>query len=587
MKIARIAIKNFLGIDHFDTTLTQPLLLVAGPNAAGKTSIAHGLRFVLADDLCRVTHKKEVKALVREGAKSGSVSVWINSADGPVEYTRSAATGHMTSKHPPPAMHPALPYCLDPPSFVELEAPAHLSFLYYLMGVNRSAASITKLLEERGHAASHIERIATHLSGGFAAAYTEAQGIAREAKGQWRELTGETYGEVKAGSWSRQAPEVDTSHMETLKQDIARFDDEIGKLQSRHGALIERAAERARLLKRTTETRRIAGDLEPRKAAVEECQKKFDELFADERGIREALAEAKTKVTIEAHAKQGAFFDCPVCGAHLNYSRGECAVGTPAAVDVSAEIAAAEERVKEIELALHEVASRKRIVDKLTVDALNAVGQAQAASNALADLAEEVSDGDPARDAGIEEQIGAVTATRAEAKRALDALERAAREHQQAAADTKRAGAIHEEIKAFTSLAAALAPDGLPGELLARALRPINERLRDSAVMAGWSSVSITTSGILVHSRHWALASGSERWRANAMIAEAIAYLSGIKCLVLDSMDILEPAQRAQALTWLVEVAKEHETIICMATLKAPPNNLPAAIQSVWLGEAA
>ena len=580
MKITRIVIKSFLGIDNLDITLHKPLLLVAGQNAAGKTSIAHGLRFVLADDLCRVTHKKEVKALVREGAKSGSVSVWINSADGPVEYTRSAATGHMTSKHPPPAMHPALPYCLDPPSFVELEAPARLSFLYYLMGVNRSAASITKLLEERGHAASRIERIATHLSGGFAAAYTEAQGIAREAKGQWRELTGETYGEVKAGSWSRQAPEVDTSHMEALKQDIARFNDEIGKLQSRRGALIERA----RLLKRTTETRRIAGDLEPRKAAVEECQKKFDDLVAEERAIREALAEAKTKVTVEAHAVQGTFGKCPACGESLVYSRGEFRAGKPVAVDVSAEIAAAEERVKEIELALHEVASRKRIVDKLTVDALNAVGQAQAASNALADLAEDVHEGDPARDAGIDEQIGAVSATRAEAQRALDALERAAREYQQAAADTKRAGAIHEEIKAFTSLAAALAPDGLPGELLARALRPINERLRDSAVMAGWSSVSITTSGILVHSRHWALASGSERWRANAMIGCAIAELSGIKAVVLDSGDILEPSERARCIAWLSAIAGEMDTVIIMMTLKAPPKNLPENVQICWLG---
>ncbi|MDQ3562707.1 MAG: AAA family ATPase [Pseudomonadota bacterium] len=578
MRINRIKIQNFLGISALDIKIDKPLLFIAGSNCSGKTSTAHALRFVLNDELCRVEHKKNIRELVKEGAKNGSVELTV---DG-VAYQRSAATGHIVSKDQPPKPHPALHYVLDPPAFAEMDANARLSFLYSLMGVNRSATSITKLLEERGHAKPHIERIETSLSGGFQAAHQHVKECITLLTGEWRGVTGENYGSVKAAAWSSEVPGVAPSDITRLKAEITKHEHEIGQLQARLGA----QKERTRFEQSMRETKRIARELEARTAATKECQKKMDDLTAEERQISEALGKAQAALTIESHAVQGSFFQCPACGESLVYSRGECKmVGNPVAVDVSAEIEATEAQVKELKLALTEVGNRKHIGDRLMVDTLNAVGQSQAATNALADL-KEAHESDTQGAAGVEEQITAMTAARAEARQALDQLEAATRNHHEAVNNTQRATALHEEIKALTTLAADLAPDGLPGELLSRAMRPINERLRDSSIMAGWSSVSITTNGILIHSRPWALASGSERWRANAMIAEAIAHLSGVQCFVLDSLDILEPAQRAQALGWLCEVAKDHETVIVLCTLKAQPKELPDTIQSVWLGGA-
>ncbi|MGK9630576.1 hypothetical protein O6383_24315, partial [Salmonella enterica subsp. enterica] len=81
-------------------------------------------------------------------------------------------------------------------------------------------------------------------------------------------------------------------------------------------------------------------------------------------------------------------------------------------------------------------------------------------------------------------------------------------------------------------IADALSPDGIPGEMLAEALGPMNARLGASAVAAGWSIPQITADmEITGDGRPYALLSESEKWRADAMIAEAVSYLSGLRLL--------------------------------------------------------
>ncbi len=126
----------------------------------------------------------------------------------------------------------------------------------------------------------------------------------------------------------------------------------------------------------------------------------------------------------------------------------------------------------------------------------------------------------------------------------------------------------------------------LLGELLAEALRPINDRLRHSAELTGWmqpvigADMTVTADG-----RPYALLSESEQWRVDAMLTEAIAQLSGLRLLVLDRLDVLDLPGRSQALAWMYELAAagELDTAILLATLKALPTNLPVAFRCHWL----
>ena len=81
------------------------------------------------------------------------------------------------------------------------------------------------------------------------------------------------------------------------------------------------------------------------------------------------------------------------------------------------------------------------------------------------------------------------------------------------------------------------------------------------------------------------LISKSQQWRVDAMIAEAISHLSGMRMLLLDGFDILEQQARGELLGWLDVLAEnaEIDTALVFGTLKEPPKGLPESIGVHWL----
>jgi hypothetical protein len=131
----------------------------------------------------------------------------------------------------------------------------------------------------------------------------------------------------------------------------------------------------------------------------------------------------------------------------------------------------------------------------------------------------------------------------------------------------------------------------IPGEILAEALEPLNARLRWSADVAEWPQVLIQPSmSILIAGnksgtvwRPYNLVSESEQWRVDAMVAEAITHLSGLRLLVLDRFDVLDLRGRGDLMAWLEAIAGEVDTAILFGTLKSLPANLPAVATAHWL----
>jgi len=175
---------------------------------------------------------------------------------------------------------------------------------------------------------------------------------------------------------------------------------------------------------------------------------------------------------------------------------------------------------------------------------------------------------------------------RAELQKSIRELEEAERAAQQADKRTADAAKHHADVQQWETIAAALAPDGIPGQMLGEALGPVNGRLVDSAFSTGWMNVAITSDmDITADGRAYALLSESERWRVDAMIAETIAHLSGEKLLVLDRVDVLDVEGREDLLFWLDDLASSGEIDTCLlfATLKALPAKLPDCIEAIWI----
>jgi uncharacterized coiled-coil protein SlyX len=151
---------------------------------------------------------------------------------------------------------------------------------------------------------------------------------------------------------------------------------------------------------------------------------------------------------------------------------------------------------------------------------------------------------------------------------------------------TKQAAQHHADVAAWDALADALGPDGIPGEMLAEALGPMNDRMAQSAADTEWPTVVIDADmAITAGGRAYRLLSESERWRVDAVLAEAVDNLSGAGLLVLDRFDVLDLAGRSQLLAWLDVLAEtgEIDTALVFGTLKALPANLPETIGAHWI----
>lgn len=143
---------------------------------------------------------------------------------------------------------------------------------------------------------------------------------------------------------------------------------------------------------------------------------------------------------------------------------------------------------------------------------------------------------------------------------------------------------LHEEILSWMQLAEAFDADGIPGEIISDKLKPINDRLRETAVLTGWDQVRISpTMEVEIGVLPYSLGSESAQWRAQAAIAEAISYVGEIGLLCLDRIDVLDVPNRSRLLKWVHKIAESHSTILLFGTLKERPAKLPPTFTLHWL----
>lgn len=572
MKITTIQTSNFLGARAVDVKLSAPVALFAGSNGAGKSSLQEAVRMALTGESVRVGMKKDFAALVTEGQESGFVEV--SAADGAYSVVLPAGKGiHSDSG--------ALPYVLDAQRFARLDPNERRAFLFGLMGLKTDGKAVRDRLLAKGCDAAKIEAVAPFLRAGFDAAQKEAQGKARECKAQWKTVTGgEAYGSVKAASWAAAKPEVGTAVLDQARANLAAVENEIEAETKRLGELQGRARQRAEQQAKLNGLRQQAG-MYARHA---------DKLARDEASLKEL--EEKVEAT---RAKAGmkpaqntAPHPCPHCGGMLLIHDGrieEWHEETLPHYDTEA-AAALPEYERALTLMQNAVANGKRDL-----------AAADSAARTLAELEDEAGEQeDEATDiAALEQRIAAIKHHRGNQQAAIRLMEESERRAVEADEKTARASALHLDVQAWEAIAAALAPDGIPGEMLAEALGPINYRLIASAEVAEWVPIQIGSDMSIAQvpdagkpvstTRPYALLSESEKWRADAMIAEAIAHLSGVRLLVLDRFDVLDLKGREDLLVWLDILAQDGEidTALIFGTLKGLPAQLPETVEAFWI----
>ncbi len=472
MKLNFLHIVGFQGIHSFSIEDPLPVVLITGPNACGKSSVRDAIQFALDGSSQRCGLIKDYAThLINDKTERKNALVTLQLDD--IEYQRKVATGEiMTDRQPDfPAI---MPWLIGTEKLPGSKHETMQRVITAASGVKVTGKQIKERLLDLGVSEPCLEHIGPFLRAGFAAGLKETKLRLTSTRGEWKGITGETFGVEKADGW--RPPSIDTV------------------------VLIEEIETQVELLK---------------KLRGEQVTKR-DSFQAVEEG----------KIPSQNYVDIG---PCPGCGVELRKSGRTLYVRDKDAV---------EEDKPEISRAVETYATLDRLV-------------------ATTDMA-------------IGRERGRIAQVKSEAAMVDERVDKAAR--------------VFNEFNNWNKLKALLSPNGLPKAIIEEALKPINKRMVESSVHTLWPITVISPElSVVYDGRLYGMCSDSERWRANATLSEALAYVSGIKFFALDRMDVLAPVDRRKFIEWISEIKDEHDTILIMATLKKPPP-APYGFTSIWLG---
>lgn len=580
MKITRIEAENVLGLKHIDVKLPTVVSLFCGKNGSGKSSIQEAVRMAICQDQVRdVTTKKEYAKLVHGEAKAGGAVVTIDN-DIDTTFAFNMPKGDFSG----PEITEPMRVALHGQRFAQMTPDQRRTFLFGLTKLKPNAETVkARMLTPRWSCEEvKVDAVLPLLRTGFPSVCDHAKSKATEAKGAWRALTGETYGAVKAPLWEAPVPELPEGDADALGEHVAGLDRNLASMNESLGAIknaarqaSEAAAKRATLSTAPARVVDLTKQLEQARADLAKYDPTVEALRQRAAGKARVGLVHDMAIYINAIYENSTDDEDEAFALVQRYTKEHGALAAAAAVDVEAQ-ASLPEHEKGLAVMKNRVMNLQRDLDA----AVQAKGQfdALAPDGETTDATAEVAE--------VEQMIATAREDRkVTANKQLDILA-AIKGRAAAESKTKAALAHHADVEAWTKVAEALAPDGIPAEMLLAALEPVNAALEQAAIDTGWMQASIAPDMMIAAAgRPYQLLSESEQWRTDAMIAEAVAELSGLRILMLDRIDVLDLPGRAQLLEWVDSLAF-NDVIDCallFGTLKALPADLADTITAYWV----
>lgn len=579
MKITRIQVDNFLGARSVDAVLNTPIALFCGPNAAGKSSIQEAVRMAIAGEVVRVNLKKEYGQLVAEGAKAGGGLITTEAG----AYSFDVPGGKSSIDTDLPTGD-SIALALNGQRFASMKPDERRTFLFDLTGLRANIADVKDRLIARKCDEAKIEAVLPMIRTGFPSGNEYATNQATQSKRLWREVTGgSAYGAKVAERWEAEKP-VAPEKITVPEGGVAALDEEIAKLNRDIGAAAadirtanENAAKREQMKAKADSVDRIRETLELKRTELAAYEPEVITMRERASGTaRVGLIHDMAMFLLDATLIPD---DAETANNLLERYEEEHGELTRGGVDQDAK-ASLPEYERGLEVMQNAVKNLERDLEQAIAakTAYDALKPADGAKSSAGDL--------DAMQAGLLK----LKAERDELAAGIRANEQYAAALAAVKTRTDKAAAHHADVVTWLAIADALAPDGIPGELLAEALKPLNSTLQMAGVDTKWPSVYISPEmDITAGKRAYGLLSESEQWRVDAMIAQSIAKISGHKILMLDRMDVLDLPGRSQLLGWLDMLADDGviDTALLFATLKGMPTNLPATITPFWIKDGA
>jgi hypothetical protein len=515
----QISIENFRGCGSAKIEVA-PIALVAGENAAGKSSVAQGVAATLTGSASPVAGLgKNVGALVRTGA--AKATVLVGNADGQVrlEWPDGVVT---TAGNPPDASA----YATGLESLATMPPKEMVRVLAQYLHADPTVEDLDAALNEAGIGIAAADKVWPLIERhGWDGARDELRDTGAQLKGQWRGKTGSNYGSRIGATWRIDLADLDED----------RLIGAVANAQSvRDRAIRSRAvsdAERERFIS-------LADQYDDRKETVNAAQDEVERALAK---YRDAQAE---RAKLPTGTRQGKPLRCPHCGGNF-----EIVDGMAVAVEVEGRDA---------------VRQRRMAIAEAEGHMANANDYVMRSRAFLAERQRELHESDDARQR-LEHWPRAV-----ETGLDLDAAEAELSRHNKRLDEFRtkiEADRLHALIETNEVLIGLVSADGLRARKLARVLDVFNRDLDMLCEEAGWLPVNVDAHGLIAYgNRPYPLLSDSEKFRVRVVLAVTMAKLDGSSMVIVDGADILDTTGRNGLFTLLQDV--NIPALVCMTIAK-------------------
>jgi energy-coupling factor transporter ATP-binding protein EcfA2 len=485
-----LTISNYRGISRGDIVLHPKLTLIAGTNGSGKSSIAQALGCLLTGSTMPVIGvlKKHINQVLHNGSESAFATLNGYTITWP-DCKLSGVSTHTSSQY-------AAGRC--PP--VDMEPNEWAQYL-------NASPTEGDLKNELPDDYESVWKRISSTSWNDAQAHYETEG--QQLKGQWRQLTGQTYGSVQSPKWR---PE----NLDTSGNDLVDGLAEAERLYEL--AIAAKALSQAE----SQELKRLSNDVPAATAKLVTLQTEMNERKAEWQDAQDDLK--RTAPTPSGPAT----WECPKCAAVLCLANDQ--------LHVHDGKKPSRQQVRDALLQRDTVIARVNDLYKQYEDSLDAYREAMAYADRCTKASKSshvVTQGDDP----------------AAAKKLVDIL----RSGIEAQKKWNEAQDLLAKIQRNATIQNVLSPEGLRKQVLKRSLTTINDALLKTSQAASWDTVSIGDNlDVRYGSRVYTLLSLSEMYRVNVTLQVVLAKIDHSSVLVIDAADILDADGRNGLISMLL-----------------------------------
>ena len=584
MKIQTIDIKNFLALEQVTLNLQAPINIIAGANEAGKSSIRDAIQWCLTGQARGLKTHQDQAYLIRQGAKAAEVTITL--ADGQAIARKKTPKTPAGVTGPVPDDQVMASILCDPLTFLSLPDDKRREILFRLIpGLNPTGEEIFQKLKamipdfDPGSAIPH-EMATLAASKGFKAAETEAITRRRIAKRVRDEAkVEEPEDRATIGGTEYILPDIKEEEVKdgiaTLRAARDKLLQKRGKVEAQTDKLPEMESE-LEAMEENLSTPPTPGEVETLVKYLNINRPILEKLIAANEALESGTADQLWPEACPAFPGSG--LACPRFGAVA--IPGAPPPDTAKVEKLKADLNEQQEEVERLGAELKVAQDREKAFNEFQESY-------QKLSDKIAKLKEQQEQATAT--AQLDQEIAVLDARMKTGYELLDAVRDFWRKKEAAEAVTAKVAQAEKEITLYDALAKALAPDGIPSQLIAEALEPFNKKLylASSYLFPEYEDCPLVlTQDLEVYrSSPYACLSKSARYRAGICFQYVLATLAGARLLMIDEADILDPVNRAQLIDFLLAVRQDFDTILVFATSDhADPSPVPE-IQVWWLEE--